>query len=163
MDRPRPLSRLILWMLFFFPFFGGHNIYGHCAITFLWDFSYFSSTGKHKGCSSISLYSTRKKSKTCKNVICSFFPREPHRLLDGCNFLPTTDLQKGHLFFNRKKYICDYNLLFVCFSHSLHFLDFFFLFRLPESKRTLVRICTDFHWTHRTQRNKHWSIEKPYT
>lgn len=51
-----------------------------------------------------------KKQKVQKKswFIFLFLPREPRRLLDGCDFLPTTDLQnlqKGHLFFDRKYYM----------------------------------------------------------
>lgn len=108
-------------------FLGEHAIDGHCVIPFRAVF-HISLTGKYKGCSSISLYSKKKerkrnkKKKKQKSLFSFVFP-ENHRLTDGCDLLPTTDLQKGRLFFNRKN-ICDINIFY--FVYVTHFFSFLF-------------------------------------
>lgn len=66
----------------------------------------------------------------------------PHGQMDGCHLLPTTDLQKD-LYFLRENSIWDiwmiyFGLFCFCFSHSLHFLDFFFFPRIENSSETVL-------------------------
>lgn len=124
-------------------FFWEHTLYGHCVIPFRAVF-HISLTGKYKGCSSISLYSKKKKEKRRKKrskivYFPLFFPRTTDSRMDVLSFRLLI-YKKGRLFFNRNK-ILYVTSIFFTLCHPLYF----FLSFLPESKRTLVRNCTDFH------------------
>lgn len=143
-------------------FFWEHTLYGHCVIPFRAVF-HISLTGKYKGCSSISLYSKKKwkkkKKKEAKKFIFLWFSREPQThgwMWSPSDYWFTT---KDVYFLTETKYYVWHQYFLLGLCHPLYF----FLYFLPESKRTLVRNCTDFHWTHQTHCNKHWSLEKTHS
>lgn len=125
MDKPRPLSRLILWMLFFF----WHNIYGHCAITFFVRFFIFPRLENTKGAHPFPFTPPAKKVKSAKMSYFHlfFFPQENHidYWMDAISFLLLIYKKDIYFLTEKKNIICNYNLLFVCFSPSLHSLDSF--------------------------------------
>lgn len=99
----------------------------------------------------------KKKKKKQKSLFSFVFPETTDSRMDMISFRLLI-YKKGRLFFNRNKILYVTSIFFTLFMSPTFFLSF-----LPESKRTLVRNCADFHWTHQTHCNKHWSLEKTHS
>lgn len=130
--------------------FVGHNILRTLCHNFLCYFVMFPWLENTMGAHPFP-FTPPQKAKSAKKswFIFLFLPREPRRLLDGCDFLPTTDLQnlqKRTSIFWQKNTICDINL-FILFisptlSISLIYLFYFFFSARIKKKDS----CEKLYW-----------------